>query len=394
MKICFLTRHDPYDKKSWSGISYQMFTYLNLSHQVEWIGNSHLNIFEKCLLKIYHNIFRHYKTGFWYYNYLHSKLNVYHIEKKIRNTNFDLIIAPNAPDYIAYLETDVPIIYVNDATFQLFRDLYPIFLKISKSRLKEGDKIEHAALQKSNKIVYSSEWAAESAIKYYKADKNKITVISFGGNLLCEPINSELPLSTSGDEVCELLFIGIDWHRKGGETAIKTLLELRKAGFKCNLTIVGCNPNLKEYADQVVVVPFLDKNIEVEYEQLHDIYLKSHLLLLPTNADCTPVVFSEAAAFGVPVVTSDIGGISSIIHEGVNGCLLPTYSNEIQYANKIMSIFKDKKYYNDFRRSSRHEYETRLNWKIWNEKINDLLNSFYREPNLRKSKYNSDIREV
>lgn len=84
MNICFLTRHDPNDKNSWSGITFQMFTHLKLYHKVEWIGDKHLNLFEKYFLKVYHKVFKYYKTGFWYYNYLHSKLNIYHLKKKIK----------------------------------------------------------------------------------------------------------------------------------------------------------------------------------------------------------------------------------------------------------------------------------------------------------------------
>jgi glycosyltransferase involved in cell wall biosynthesis len=244
---------------------------------------------------------------------------------------------------------------------------------LSKKRLKEGNEIEQHAIQKANSIIYSSSWGAESAIKHYKANKNKISIIDFGANLYREPPKAELPVSFSEDEVCQLLFIGIDWDRKGGETALKILNELRKAGFKCKLTIVGCAPKLKEHSDNVVIVPFLDKNKNEEYNKLHEIYLKSHLLLLPTKADCTPIVFCEAAAFGIPVITSNTGGISSLIHEGVNGFLLPVNSNEIDYANKIISIFKDEKSYNSFRMSSRNEFESRLSWDIWIKKVNEVL---------------------
>lgn len=186
-----------------------------------------------------------------------------------------------------------------------------------------------------------------------------------------------MPVSIVEDKVWQLLFIGLDWYRKGGDTAVKTLMELKKAGYKCKLTIVGCDPKLKLQTNEIVVIPFLDKNKKEECSKLQEIYSKSHLLILPTKADCTPVVFCEAAEYGIPVITSDTGGTSSIIREGVNGYLLPRTANEKDYANKIISILEDKNRYNNYRTSSRNEFESRLSWDIWVKKVNKVLDKSY-----------------
>ncbi|WP_137463714.1 glycosyltransferase, partial [Escherichia coli] len=45
-------------------------------------------------------------------------------------------------------------------------------------------------------------------------------------------------------------------------------------------------------------------------------------LLLPTIADCYGMVFCEAAAFGLPVVATDTGGVSSIVINERTGILI------------------------------------------------------------------------
>lgn len=373
MKICFLTRHNPSNKSSWSGLAYHMFSYLKLFHSVEWIGKIQLSLLEKFRLKIYNRIFRYNKVGFWYYNRLYSKLYTRQIEEKIKKGNFDLIVAPNAPDYIAYLNTQVPIIYLNDATFHVFTDFYPSFFNLSSARKMEGNEMERNSIQKSRLIIYSSKLAAGSATIDYNGDSNKISVIDFGANVICEPGKSPFSLSSGRYEVWHLLFIGTDWDRKGGDTAIKTIIELRNMGLKCKLTIVGCAPKKYEPLEDVIIFPFLDRNKKEDYDKLYSLYLTTHLLILPTKADCTPIVFSDAASFGIPVITNDIGGISSVIYDGVNGFLLPLNSNEIDYANKIKSIFEDINCYKQMRQKSRHQYEIRLNWDVWIQKVNPLL---------------------
>ncbi len=44
------------------------------------------------------------------------------------------------------------------------------------------------------------------------------------------------------------------------------------------------------------------------------------------------------------------------------------------YAEKIKTVFSDKENYLKLRASSRHEYETRLNWDVWGgDKINNVF---------------------
>ena len=76
------------------------------------------------------------------------------------------------------------------------------------------------AIQKSAGIVYSSTWAAESAMRDYGAPREKICVIPFGANL------DDVPTADQIYQKCDrrpwkIVFIGLYWHRKGGDIALK-----------------------------------------------------------------------------------------------------------------------------------------------------------------------------
>src|SRR5690606_32344829 len=95
---------------------------------------------------------------------------------------------------------------------------------------------------------------------------------------------------------------------------------LNKSGIKAKLIIAGCS--IPDHLDQrhIVNIGFLDKRKQDQEAKLIDYYKRSHFLILPSKADCTPVVFSEANSFALPVITSKTGGIETIVNpENNNG---------------------------------------------------------------------------
>jgi D-inositol-3-phosphate glycosyltransferase len=50
----------------------------------------------------------------------------------------------------------------------------------------------------------------------------------------------------------------------------------------------------------------------------------SHLLLLPSASEASPLVLLEAMAAGCPVLAHDVGGVSELTRAGVCGRLVPT----------------------------------------------------------------------
>lgn len=70
-------------------------------------------------------------------------------------------------------------------------------------------------------------------------------------------------------------------------------------------------------------------------------YMKaSDLLVLPTWAEGLPNVVIEAMACGLPVVTTDVGGIPEILENGVTGLMVPARDTE-KLAKAIFRMIED-----------------------------------------------------
>jgi glycosyltransferase involved in cell wall biosynthesis len=304
---------------------------------------------------------------------LFCKFYAKNVKSKIENNKYDIIYAPVSSTLIAFLNVSIPIVYFSDATFQLLVDYYPEFTGLSKKNIRDGNNIDKRALNKVSQAIFCSDWAIKSAVDYYKLPAEKAFRFELGANLLYEPQPEELDFSDSA--VCNILFLGVDWSRKGGEIAYKTYLKLKSDGFPCTFTVIGCAPDIGTEGAPVTIIPFINKNDTTEFRQLYNILLKTHILLLPSRAECCGAVFSEASAFGIVSIATNTGGIPSSVQEGVNGFLLDMKAGEQDYANKISTIFYDREFFRKLRTSSRSVFETKLSWKIWTEKFNKYIKS-------------------
>ncbi|MEA5500601.1 glycosyltransferase family 4 protein [Limnoraphis robusta] len=292
------------------------------------------------------------------------------VQKTLSKTPCDLIFAPVSSKELGFLETDLPIIYLSDATPKLIKQTYKIYS--SEEEFLQASQQEVVAFKKATKVIYSSEWAAHSAINDYEVDPNKIEIVPFGANVDTIPEASEI-LKKCQVSKCHLLFIGKDWERKGGNIAYQTLLSLLDLGVDAELLMIGCVPPSEFQHEKLKVIPFLNKNIPEEQEQFSQLLLNSHFLVFPTRADCSPIVICEANAYGIPVITTDAGGIPTILKEGKNGYMLPLSAGGDEYAKLIATHFSNKETYEQLVRSSREEYDDRLNWNKWAESTYKIM---------------------
>jgi len=373
LQIGFLTAEDPMDRRSWSGIFYFMAKALE-----KHCGDVHC-------LGPFGSLARNFGKGLagasWvllrkHYLHTHSPLLARRyarlIERKIAQRPLDLLFAVAATPEIAFLNTPLPIVYSADSTFAAVRGYYPRYTNVLAMSAREADYIDGLGLQKAALLAFPSAWAAQSAVRDYQVEESRVHVIPYGANLEEAPAREDALRPRAFGE-CRLLFVGVKWERKGGQIAIETLTKLRALGVPAQLTICGCVPPREFQTSGLTVIPFLNKNDPGQRKKLEELYLASHFLLLPSRSECYGIAFCEANAFGLPVVTTRTGGIPQVVREGRNGFMLPLSAGASGYAELIARIWEDRAGYLKLTRSSRQEFEERLNWDAWAGSLGKLL---------------------
>jgi len=367
LNIAYLTVNDPRDRRSWSGTEFAMAKALERHcGNVHFIGPIRL----KSILigKVIHRLLKRIAGKTFLYTESVSRRIAVIARDRISKVPCDVIFSPAGSACLANLDVSIPIVYLSDATFRLVADYYPEFTSILESHKKTADGFERASIQKAQQLVYPSTWAANSAIQDYNADPNRVHVIPFGANLE-DPPEASHAIAVPPTDRCRLLFVGGHWQRKGGEIAFETFQELIDRGVQAELTIVGCTPPDHVGHANVRVFPFLNKNDSQQREQLLRLYREAHFFVLPSRAECFSIALCEANAFGLPVLTSDTGGLPDLVKVGVNGFLFPLEARGDQYAARIYDVFSNSSQYAALRAASRAEFDARLNWDHWGAKM-------------------------
>jgi glycosyltransferase involved in cell wall biosynthesis len=360
MKVAVLADGDPRRITENSGTPFHMLE--SLGEQFREIVVPEPNI--RSIHKRIERAVKKYSRDFIRLDWFHgsARLAAASILKQLDTVKPDVVIVIMNSPLCAVLCDYYPTIHVSDATFELLKDYYSSFSTMSAINKSLGNVIEKKAITKSRACLYSSEWAANSAISHYGADASSVHFIPWGCN------NAPL-LSRSTDRgsrgECQLLYIGMDWTRKGGDLAVRTVNALVARGIPAHLHIVGSAPFEVGTKASMTYHGVLSKADAKDGAILTSLFATSSFLLLPTRQDCTPMVFAEANSYGIPVITCDTGGISSIVKAGENGFLLPETASEADYADLIASTWSQTTSYDALRKSSYEYYLNVLNWGTW-----------------------------
>ncbi|MFT5465652.1 MAG: UDP-glucose:(heptosyl)LPS alpha-1,3-glucosyltransferase [Verrucomicrobiales bacterium] len=175
-------------------------------------------------------------------------------------------------------------------------------------------KLERELLRPSSKtiVIANSEFVKHEIQEYYEIPSDRIRVV----------YNGYKPPSLEGDPRTEIrkqlglketdvmmLFAGKDWRRKGLKFAIRAAAKLRKRGVK--LFVIGKGNRFG--------LPFGPVKFLGEVEEIARYYEAADLFILPTFYDPFSKACIEAAAHGLPVITSTANGYSEIMLHGEQG---------------------------------------------------------------------------
>lgn len=151
---------------------------------------------------------------------------------------------------------------------------------------------------------------SRALIEQYACPAEKILCVYGGGNI---PLDEK---QTVEQRVFgkHILFVGIDWQRKGGPDLLEAFELVLQKHPDAQLTLVGAQPEIAHPKIQVIG--------RVQPAALPDYYRAADIFCVPTKQEPFGAVFIEALAYKLPIVATQIGAIPDFVIPGKNGHLV------------------------------------------------------------------------
>lgn len=197
-------------------------------------------------------------------------------------------------------------------------------------------------------------------------DGEKIYVIPFGVDTeFFRPIKID-----KNEDIFQILSVGYLIERKGFKYLIMAMKEVLKHS-NARLKIVGSGP-LKNKLKNIIIELELMNKVEiiknVSDEELLHLYNSSDLFVLPSiidsdgNTEGLGVVLLEAMACGLPVIGSNVGGITDIINDNETGLLFQE-KNIQDIVNKIIFAIENESEINKLAENGFNLVKRKFNWE-------------------------------
>jgi glycosyltransferase involved in cell wall biosynthesis len=174
-------------------------------------------------------------------------------------------------------------------------------------------------LQRSDGLIALSEAWSRFYIDEVGVDKDRVYVLP---NPVALP--NEVP-DRSNRSVTTIVFLGRMDENKGPVRileAVARFSDIMKAKIRIHMAGDGEVDNVRRAAARLG----LEKQTEIEDwvtpERRDEILARGDLFVLPSRAEGMPMSLLEALAWGLPVVTTPVGGIPAVVQNGREGFLV------------------------------------------------------------------------
>lgn len=179
----------------------------------------------------------------------------------------------------------------------------------------------------------------------------------------------------------KILTIGRLTEKKGHEYAIKAVAKLLPNHSNIEYLIAGDGPLIDKLTSLVMELALSEKVRflgTLEQNEIIELYKQAHIFLLPSvtasdgDQEGIPVVLMEAAAVGLPILSSDHTGIPELVRNGQSGFTVPE-KNVDALAEKLEYLIDHPQVWPEMGRSARNCVERDFNITTLNRTLEQIF---------------------
>lgn len=167
-------------------------------------------------------------------------------------------------------------------------------------------------------------------------DWHKLEIVHCGIDMNNYTISTR-QVDVAAGQPLKLLYVGRLAAEKGVPVLLRSLIALKNEGYAFQLTLLGDGAE-RAALEAEVKEHGLDQMVHfggfASQETVKSTLQASDVFVLPSFAEGVPVSLMEAMACGVPVIGTNVGGVTELIEHGVSG-LVVAPSDEVALKNAI-----------------------------------------------------------
>lgn len=152
-------------------------------------------------------------------------------------------------------------------------------------------RMEAEGYHRADLVFVNSEFSGRSLVEQYGLPRSRVVNVGSGCN-----IEVKLPLRNQEFRNKRILFVGIDWERKGGPLLVSAFRRIREKHPDAHLTIIGCEPKLN--------IANCDVMGKVPLDQMPGFFQEASIFCFPSEVEPLGIALYEAALYGLGICST------------------------------------------------------------------------------------------
>lgn len=341
MRLLAAVNGDPYDPQTQSGSAKHLLDALDADHDVTRVdygmGTAESLVAAASTIRPSRDVWRRQ----YHASAVAARAQARRLSRTTRGQEFDLAVQVHGwMDPAAY---HGPFVLYADTNFETLRRSWEAWLPRGAGAARR----ERRMITSARHVFMSNAHAAE-ALAAYGVPDDRISVVGGGRNFaVSEPFPRQREPT--------ILFVGREFTRKGGVALLRAFETVRAELPEAQLLIAGTT-DLPNVGPGVRVLG----NIR-DRDELGRAYRGAAVFCLPSLYDPSPNAVAEAMAYGLPSVTTRVGGIPEIVHDGEHGILVDADDAD-QTATALLRLLRDPELADRMGAKSRARVTNEWNW--------------------------------
>lgn len=215
-----------------------------------------------------------------------------------------------------------------------------------------------ALYQKASGVICFAPLLRQFAIDYYELNPAKITSI-------CSGITGFVDEDTVKKHKKYILWFGMDYKRKDGETLVRAFETVRKRHPDYHLVLAGSSVQVE--APNVHCMPFINDDSVID-----SLYRDAAIFAMTSCRENLGLVYLEAMARKTPVIATTRGGMAQMLRKSDSGMVCPPVAPDA-LASYICSLIEDQALYEKYSRRGYMFAKLNAQWTTYIERMDDAI---------------------